>query len=79
MLSEHNYPTLEAQERLNYVLSDNNDHDVSVKNIVVHNNGLVTFMAEIGGTYERHVLTTDDSIYMYWDYLFHNGLDAVPE
>ena len=71
--------SLETRERLNRVLSDNNIDDVSVKNIAVHNNGLVTFMAEIGGTYERHVLTNDDSIYMYYEYLWHNGMDAVPE
>ena len=71
--------SLETRERLNRVLSDNNIDDVHVKNIAVHNNGLVTFMADIGGTYERHVLTTDDSIYMYWEYLLHNGTDAVPE
>ena len=79
VLANYNYPTIHAQERLGDVMSENMCDGIEVRDIKVHPNGLVTFDANLGGTFERHVLTEDNDIYKYWEYLLHNGMNAVPE
>ena len=79
VLADYNYPTIEAQERLEEVMFQNNCDAIEVRDIKVHPNGLVTFDANLGGTFERHVFTEDNDICMYWEYLWHNGMNSVPE
>ena len=74
MLSEHNYPTIQAQERLNQVLMENNNHKVEVKNVKPKKDGLIEFEANIGGIFEKHILTEDNTIWMYYNYYWHNGV-----